>query len=135
VWLGRGLKDIEAPGFATGAHTVVATATRAKAARRTSISETVSQKPALETGADFRVKSPHCVNGDRYRIPRMARNGAHSATTRHSEWETRLVGCGPSRDRTGLQPCRKSETLIISDLAGNFGRYLPGNHVRKQMLR
>jgi hypothetical protein len=55
---------------------------RAKPARRTSNSETVSQKPALETGADFRVDSPYSVNGDRYRTPRKARNGAVCASTR-----------------------------------------------------
>jgi hypothetical protein len=65
---------------------------RAKPARRTSNSETVSQKPALETGADFRVDSPYSVNGDRYRTPRKARNGAVCASTRLSEWETRLGG-------------------------------------------
>ena len=65
---------------------------RAKPARRTSNSETVSQKPALETGPDFRVDSPHSVNGDRYRTPRKARNGAVCAATRLSEWETRLGG-------------------------------------------
>ena len=65
---------------------------RAKAARRTSNSETVSQKPALETEADFRVESPHSVNGDRYRTSRKARNGAVCASTRLSEWETRLRG-------------------------------------------
>jgi len=65
---------------------------RAKAARRTSNSETVSQKPALETEADFRVESPHSVNGDRYRTSTKARNGAVCASTRLSEWETRLRG-------------------------------------------
>jgi hypothetical protein len=56
--------------------------------------KTVSRKQALETGADIRVERPHSVNGDRYRTPRMARNGAVFATTSNSERETRLVGWG-----------------------------------------
>jgi hypothetical protein len=84
-----------AESAATAGNTAVARMVqviRAKPARRTSNSQTVSQKPALETGADFRVDSPHSVNGDRYRTPRKARNGAVWASTRLSEWETRLAG-------------------------------------------
>ena len=54
--------------------------------------KTVSRKQALETGADIRVERLHSVNGDGYRTPRMARNGAVCATSRNSERETRLVG-------------------------------------------
>jgi hypothetical protein len=99
----RGQSPVEVSySAARGANTAVATAIqvlRAKATHRTSNSETISQKLALKTGADFRVKSPHSVNGDRYRTPRMARNGAVCATTRHSEWETPLGGWG-TRIRT-----------------------------------
>jgi hypothetical protein len=64
--------------------------------------KTVSRKQALETGADIRVERLHSVNGDGYRTPRMARNGAVCATSRNSERETRLVGCGCSPVRTCL---------------------------------
>src|SRR5258708_30125011 len=49
--------------------------------------KTVSRKQALETGADIRVERLHSVNGDGYRTPRMARNGAVCATSRNSERE------------------------------------------------
>jgi len=65
--------------------------------------KTVSRKQALETGADIRVERLHSVNGDGYRIARMARNGAICATSRNSERETRLVGCGCSPLRTSLR--------------------------------
>jgi hypothetical protein len=105
---------------ATAGNTAVARVVqviRAKPARRTSNSETVSQKPALETGADFRVDSPHSVNGDRYRTPRKARNGAVCASTRLSEWETDCV----AEDAVIYEPVSAPNSQINGNLMGIAG--------------
>jgi hypothetical protein len=87
-------RDIGAPGQGIGLSRC-----RAASGHHAAGAKTVSRKQALETGADIRVERPHSVNGDGYRTPRMARNGAVSAIQGKSERETRLVGWG-TRIRT-----------------------------------
>jgi hypothetical protein len=81
--------------------------------------KTVSRKRALETGADIRVERPHSVNGDGYRTPRMARNGAVSATTGNSERESRL---GWLRDQDSNLDSR-SDSCSVRVASGRFRRW------------